>query len=410
MKRCISFFVLIFSFFVSLAQNQESEIQNLCSQINKDSLEANVRELQNFGSRYAFNNNRKDVAEYLRSRLELYGFEATLDSFYLEMEYPFSTGIINQTWQYNVVGKKRGIWAKDSTIHLGAHYDAVSFKEGFEDFMNIAPGADDNASGVAALLEIARVFSINDVKPIKTLVINFFAAEEQGLKGSNHTIESISNPIWKENIMAMINLDMVGYCTAQSDNQIVSIIKYNNSQELTDMAVEFAELYTNLIPYTTYQYNMQSDSYSYNSYGVRSVFLSEYEFTPHYHTERDVFSTLNYDYLQQQTMLAIALTYECSVHNVYGTVSLQDNEAMESWNVVLYSIPASGELRFSVEGMQLQYSASLFDIEGRKVREIPVLSASELCLMPIYGLKNGIYVLKIEGGNQQVSKKITILQ
>ena len=118
MKRCISFFVLIFSFFVSLAQNQESEIQNLCSQINKDSLEANVRELQNFGSRYAFNNNRKDVAEYLRSRLELYGFEATLDSFYLEMEYPFSTGIINQTWQYNVVGKKRGLWAKDSTIHL----------------------------------------------------------------------------------------------------------------------------------------------------------------------------------------------------------------------------------------------------------------------------------------------------
>ena len=114
MKRCISFFVLIFSFFVSLAQNQESEIQNLCSQINKDSLEANVRELQNFGSRYAFNNNRKDVAEYLRSRLELYGFEATLDSFYLEMEYPFSTGIINQTWQYNVVGKKRGIWAKQS--------------------------------------------------------------------------------------------------------------------------------------------------------------------------------------------------------------------------------------------------------------------------------------------------------
>ena len=64
--------------------------------------------------------------------------------------------------------------------------------------------------------------------------------------------------------MAMINLDMVGYCTAQSDNQIVSIIKYNNSQELTNMAVEFAELYTNLIPYTTYQYNMQSDSYSYN--------------------------------------------------------------------------------------------------------------------------------------------------
>ena len=410
MKRCISFFVLIFSFFVSLAQNQDSEIQNLCSQINKDSLEANVKELQAFGSRYAFNDNRKQVAEYLCNRLNYYGFEAELDSFYLEMEYPFLSGIMNQTWQYNVVGKKRGLWAKDSTVHLGAHYDAVSFKEGFEDFINIAPGADDNASGVAALLEIARVFSVNDIKPIKTLVINFFAAEEQGLKGSNHTIRRISEPMWKENIMAMINLDMVGYCTTASDNQTVHIIQYDNSDELTDMAVEFAELYTDLIPYTSTQYNMQSDSYSYNSYGVRSVFLSEYEFTPHYHTERDVFSTLNYDYLQQQTMLATAMTYECSVHNAYGTVSLQENDAIKPMEVVLYSMPASDEIRFSLEGVQDEFTASLFDIEGRKVEEIPSMNPQSLCLMPVYGLKNGIYVLKIESGNQQVSKKITILQ
>lgn len=208
----------------------------------------------------------------------------------------------------------------------------------------------------------------------------------------------------------MINLDMVGYCTTASDNQTVHIIQYDNSDELTDMAVEFAELYTDLIPYTSTQYNMQSDSYSYNSYGVRSVFLSEYEFTPHYHTERDLFSTLNYDYLQQQTMLATAMTYECSVHNAYGTVSLQENDAIKPMEVVLYSMPASDEIRFSLEGVQDEFTASLFDIEGRKVEEIPSMNPQSLCLMPIHGLKNGIYVLKIECGNQRVSKKIIIFQ
>ena len=88
MKRLVYILVFVFSFLSLNTQSQVSEIQNLCSQINKDSLEANVLALQNFGSRYAFNENRKDVAEYLRSRLELYGFEAELDSFYLEMEYP----------------------------------------------------------------------------------------------------------------------------------------------------------------------------------------------------------------------------------------------------------------------------------------------------------------------------------
>jgi leucyl aminopeptidase len=285
-----------------------------------------------------------------------------------------------------------------------------TFKEGFEDFINIAPGADDNASGVAALLEIARVFSINDVKPIKTLVINFFAAEEQGLKGSNHTIESISNPIWKENIMAMINLDMVGYCTAQSDNQVVSIIKYNNSEELTNMAVEFAELYTELIPYTSTQYNMQSDSYSYNSYGVRSVFLSEYEFTPHYHTERDLFSTLNYDYLREQTRLATALVYECSVNNAYGTVSVQDITEVESIDLQILSSSSDNEIKFRVSGLKNRADVSLIDLYGRKIAQIHLKDMENIYSMPKNGLKSGIYILKLESNNQAISKKITLFQ
>ncbi len=410
MKKLITVFLFAFIVPFSDCYSQSQQIEHLCNQINKDSLKANVQALEAFGSRYAFNDNRKQVAEYLRDRLNDYGFEAELDSFYLEMEYPYFSGIHNEGWQYNVVGRRQGTWVQDTSVHLGAHYDAVSFKEGFDNFVNIAPGADDNASGVAALLEIARVFVSNEIEPIKTLVINFYAAEEQGLIGSNHTINNIAFPTWSENIVAMINLDMVGYTEADSNHFIGDIISYYNSQDLTDMAIEYANLYTTLTPFETTENNNASDSYSYYSYGVRSVFLCEHDFTPHYHTERDVFSTLNFDYMLQQTRLATALTYECSVNNDYGTVSFEDSPNSKQQELTIYGQPCKGEIRFSLTNSNGNYMASLYDLEGRKVCQMLVSDHQNLSKMEIMGLKSGIYVLKLECGNQIFSKKVIVLQ
>lgn len=410
MKRLIIILILSMTTCLSTAQSQSDAILNLCSQINKDSLEYNVRTLQDFGSRYAFNDNRKQIAEYLMHRLENYGFETEIDSFYLEMEYPYNSGIINKTWQYNVVGKKQGIWDGGTTLHIGAHYDDVSFKEGFADYVNTAPGADDNASGVASILEIARVFALNDIKPIKTLVINFFAAEEQGLIGSNHRIDGITQPTWKENIVGMINLDMIGYCTADSANYIANIITYDNSPGLTEMAINFANLYTNLTPFETIMYNNASDSYSYYIYGVRSLFLSENEFTPHYHTERDLFTTLNYDYMKQITMLAAAMTYECSVNNDYGTVSLKEEPQTEDLDLIICNQPSEGEISYLIKGNSKHNTLSLYDLQGRKLTQIPLQTTESIGKIDVSSLQSGLYTLKLEGSNQAVSRKVIIVR
>lgn len=410
MKRLIIILILSMTTCLSTAQSQSDAIIDLCSQINKDSLEYNVRTLQDFGSRYAFNDNRKQIAEYLMHRLENYGFETEIDSFYLEMEYPYNSGIINKTWQYNVVGKKQGLWDRGTTLHIGAHYDDVSFKEGFADYVNIAPGADDNASGVAGILEIARVFALNDIKPIKTLVINFFAAEEQGLIGSNHRIDGITQPTWKENIVGMINLDMIGYCTADSANYIANIITYDNSPELTEMAINFANLYTNLTPFETIMYNNASDSYSYYIYGVRSLFLSENEFTPHYHTERDLFTTLNYDYMKQITMLAAAMTYECSVNNDYGTVSLKEEPQTEDLDLIICNQPSEGEISYLIKGNSKHNTLSLYDLQGRKLTQIPLQTTESIGKIDVSSLQSGLYTLKLEGSNQVVSRKVIIVR
>jgi aminopeptidase YwaD len=100
---------------------------------------------------------------------------------------------------------------KDETIVIGAHYDHLGFGHfGARDASaagTIHFGADDNASGTAVLLDLARRFAQLPVKPARTIVFAAFSAEELGLYGSRHFVER--SPAMAST-KAMINLDMVG--------------------------------------------------------------------------------------------------------------------------------------------------------------------------------------------------------
>ncbi len=115
---------------------------------------------------------------------------------------------------YNVVGfvAGRDPALRDEVIVIGAHYDHL----GMGGPGSLAPeahephnGADDNASGAALTLELARYFSSQEhERPARSLVFVTFSAEEMGLLGSEHFVER--TPIALERISAMINFDMVG--------------------------------------------------------------------------------------------------------------------------------------------------------------------------------------------------------
>lgn len=97
-------------------------------------------------------------------------------------------------------------------VVVGAHYDHLGL--GSESSLSqsrvgeIHPGADDNASGVAAILEIARKYSNRERKPRLGLLFLAFAGEEIGLLGSSHWVDNPTLPL--ENAVAMLNFDMVG--------------------------------------------------------------------------------------------------------------------------------------------------------------------------------------------------------
>ncbi len=94
---------------------------------------------------------------------------------------------------------------KKEYLIIGAHLDHVGSQAGKIYF----PGANDNASGSAALLQIAREFSKAQKKPKRSIIFVFFAGEEQGLYGSKYFSENMK--FSKEKVKAMINLDCVGY-------------------------------------------------------------------------------------------------------------------------------------------------------------------------------------------------------
>lgn len=93
---------------------------------------------------------------------------------------------------------------KNEFVIVGAHLDHVGSQAGL-----LFPGANDNASGSAAVLEIANAFVKGGIQPKRSVVFVLFASEEQGLYGAKHFVD-----LWKkgyDKIAAMINLDCIGY-------------------------------------------------------------------------------------------------------------------------------------------------------------------------------------------------------
>lgn len=106
------------------------------------------------------------------------------------------------------------------TIIIGAHYDHLGLNEHHNStLMNsdgqIHNGADDNASGVSAVLELARMFSQNKTKEKANYVFALFSGEEDGLMGSKKFAEEVKNHY--PNVISMINLDMIGRLNKDKD-------------------------------------------------------------------------------------------------------------------------------------------------------------------------------------------------
>jgi hypothetical protein len=120
----------------------------------------------------------------------------------------------------------------EETIVIGGHYDHLglgAFGSRAPERREIHNGADDNATGTAAVMELARRFGQRDKKPARRLVFICFSAEEMGLLGANHYVTEPIFPLDKT--VAMVNFDMIGWL--RDDN--LSVFNATSAPEFDDL-------------------------------------------------------------------------------------------------------------------------------------------------------------------------------
>jgi bacterial leucyl aminopeptidase len=296
-----SFFIVIAAMFTVLTNCEKKEdtgmkealTRKMLEEISADSIESYVTWLEGMGTRFTLSENRKQVAEKIRNRFISMGYiNARLDSFFVTRTY---RNVVYGLMQYNVIASLDGTQYPDSLCILGGHYDSIVTTG---DPFAFAPGAHDNASGTAVILEVARVMIKNDFKPARSVMFIAFGAEEIGLYGSR---DFASDPEgFDGKISFMINNDMVAYETS-SDPQswIVNILDYENSHSLRKFAEKVISERTGLQFMNDNKYNKASDSYPFFQYGYKAIFFSSVDSDPYYHTVNDVSPNLNFAYARE---------------------------------------------------------------------------------------------------------------
>lgn len=168
---------------------------------------------------------------------------------------------------------------KEEYVVIGAHLDHVGSQAGL-----LFPGANDNASGSAAVLEIAEAFVKGGVEPRRSVIFVLFASEEQGLNGSKHFVERWNKGYDK--ITAMINLDCVGY------GDSIQVGNGKSAPKLWEIAKQIDETSFNSMVDRTWN-GGGADATPFHEKGVPCLYFVTTNSYDHLHLPSDKVETLN---------------------------------------------------------------------------------------------------------------------
>jgi hypothetical protein len=312
----------------------DGAIDALVQSVSTDTLNANVQYLQNFGTRQSDLTEGRMAAQWIAARFHSFG----ADSVYVQ---GWSRG-----YAPNVVAIRRGTTRPNEIVLVGGHYDSIS-RLGKE-----APGADDNASGTAAVLECARVLCGSRFE--STVQFAAFSAEELGLFGS--TAYAAHLYYNNDDLIAMVNVDMIGY-RAGSDRRDLDVISNAASGWLRDAAFAAAALHVPELPLVdgAYAGSATSDHVSFwgTGYSALGLFEDSQSSSPYIHTSEDVFGTsYNDDVLATlSTRVAVALLATLAVPAT-TPIWVQDLALQESgggiaisWRLAVEAVPNVLDIR-----------------------------------------------------------------
>ncbi|MCX6565145.1 MAG: M20/M25/M40 family metallo-hydrolase [Candidatus Aminicenantes bacterium] len=259
------------------------------AKVAKVNLTASIQSLQNFKSRYTSTGTCQSAGTYLYNRFIQMGLSCSYEPF------TFSRSSISTR---NVIARLPGKKYPGQVVIVCAHYDSISDRP-----VLLAPGADDNASGTAAVLEIARVLAGKSFE--YTVKFICFSAEEWGLYGSENYARRAKNR--GEKIVGVINMDMVSYTDATRKK--LEIYVNSSSNWLGSKFIQTAATYAPL-PIAKYVDGSAdwSDHWSFWDYGFYALcgIESAADWNPYYHRTTDTLDKLNLNFCVSVTKASLA--------------------------------------------------------------------------------------------------------
>lgn len=218
------------------------------------------------------------------------------------------------TPQPSVVLTWTGRTQPNEVVVLGGHQDSIRSGCNIGSNPNCdAPGADDDASGIASVTEALRVLLSSGFRPKRTVQAIAYAAEEVGLRGSNQIATNYANA--GVNVVGVLQLDMTGYPGSPED--ILLVTDYTDA-ELTNFLSDLLATYEpSLVVGTTQCGYACSDHARWHMNGYRAAFPFEAQFGQHnpaIHTSNDTVATLGYSaaHAAKFSRLAVAFVVEAS--------------------------------------------------------------------------------------------------
>ncbi|WP_296697851.1 M20/M25/M40 family metallo-hydrolase [Algoriphagus sp.] len=200
------------SAFSQIAVNRDPKIAEMVSEISSDSLENYVRKLASFTSRHTLNTNTETgmpaAQEYVLSKFNLFAknssgrMTAQIEEFVIPAD---GRRITVDSPAANVIATLKGTDPNDKRVFIiSGHMD--SRNKDVMDAEGIAPGANDDGSGTAAVIELARVMASREFPA--TIMFVAFTGEEEGLKGATYLADKAKEEGWE--IGAVLNNDIIG--------------------------------------------------------------------------------------------------------------------------------------------------------------------------------------------------------
>ncbi len=275
--------------------------------VSKSNIERLINDLTSFHNRHTKSDNINLAAKWIMDELK----QITSNDAGKNNSVSYHEYIEDQHPLKNVIYHKQGI--TNRILLFCAHYDTI-LQSNTNDIESRAPGADDNASGVCALIEMARIISTLNLE--YSIRFAFFSGEEQGYWGSKHYAQYVKDK--NEDLYAVVNLDMCsepGFLSTNStmnidvDDGTTGSVSTNNEasqllgQKMEKMAIDYTNLKVEYDPIAFSDY-MPFEARGYVCVGAYDG--SAVEQNRHYHSETDVPSNLDLDFLTSITKMTLA--------------------------------------------------------------------------------------------------------